>query len=52
MEQETLEAKKSQAYDAIAQINNWQAKLNELNQQIANFKEDEKKDEKKPTGDN
>jgi flagellar hook-associated protein FlgK len=42
----TLQELKAQAYDAIAQINNWQAKLNELNQQIANFKEDEKPKEK------
>jgi len=48
----TLDQLKSSAYDAIAQINNWQAKLNELNQQISTFKVDEKKDEKKPTGDN
>ena len=36
----TLEETKAAAYDAIAQINNWQAKLNNLNQQIADFKPD------------
>lgn len=43
---ETLKELKSSAYDAIAQINNWQAKLNDLNNQIANFKPEEKTDEK------
>ena len=42
----TLDQLKSQAYDAIAQMNNWQAKLNNLNQQIADFKPDEKVEEK------
>jgi hypothetical protein len=38
----TLQELKSQAYDALVQIENWQMKLKETNQQIMNWKEEEK----------
>lgn len=34
----TLHELKSQAYDCIANINAWQNKLKEINDQIANYK--------------
>lgn len=34
----TLEQLKAEAYDCISQIELWQAKLREKNQQIANWK--------------
>ncbi len=37
----TKEQLKAQAYDALANIEFWQKKLNDLNNQIANFKEPE-----------
>jgi hypothetical protein len=43
----TLEEAKAQAYDAIVQIENWQAKLRELNQLIIKLKEEIKPVEEK-----
>lgn len=37
----TLQELKSAAYDALVQVEQWQAKLRELNQQIVSFKEEE-----------
>jgi hypothetical protein len=36
-----MEKLKAQAYDALIQVQNWQAKLQEINKQIAEFKEPE-----------
>ena len=43
----TLEQLKSQAYDVLANIEFLQARLRELNQQIANYKVEETKEETK-----
>ena len=43
----TLEQLKSQAYDVLANIEFLQARLRELNQQIANYKVEETKEENK-----
>lgn len=38
----TLEQLKASAYDCLANINVWNRKLEEINKQIANYKEPEK----------
>ena len=43
----TLEQLKAQAYDTLAQVELWQAKLRDLNQQIVNYKVEEPKEEPK-----
>lgn len=37
----TLEQLKAEAYDCLVQIEQWQAKLREANQKIANWKPEE-----------